>query len=62
MDSSISIASISAQKNAQVSQEAQVSVLKKQLNQQAEVAAQLIESATQSTPPPGVGGKINITA
>lgn len=57
----ISAASISADKQAQYIQEAQVAVAKKK-NEQPQVAAQLIESAAQSAPEPGKGAKLNIKA
>ena len=58
----ISIADISAQKLQNVTQQAQVSVFKKQLDQQGEVTTKIVESATERTLPEGVGGNLNTAA
>lgn len=55
----ISAASISADKQAQYIQEAQVAVAKKK-NEQPEIAGQLIQSAAQSAPEPGKGGRLDL--
>ena len=61
-DSDLSIESVSAQKSQSAVQQAQVTVAKKQQDQQASVEQQLIEGATERALPPGVGGKLNTVA
>lgn len=57
----ISIASISAQKQANVMLEAQVAIAKK-INKQPEIAGELIQAAAQSIPDPGKGTVLNVVA
>ena len=61
-DNDLSISAISNRKLEEVGEKAQVLLLKKNLNQQGEVAKQLIESAVQPALPEGVGGKVNTVA
>ena len=60
-DTEISIASISAQKLTEISQKAEVSVFRKALDQQANISALLIQSASASLPE-GKGERLNIVA
>jgi hypothetical protein len=61
-DIAITPESISDQKTEQASQSAQVSIQKKELNQQAAVEKQLIDGATARVLPEGVGAKLNTVA
>jgi len=61
-DTTISAASISADKLAAVGQQAQITVFKKALDQSSAIAAQLIEGVKQNPTPPGTGAKINVVA
>lgn len=59
-DSDLSISSISSQKLASTTQQAEVAVFKKALEQEGQVQKQLIEGA--KTLPEGVGGRLNTVA
>ncbi len=59
----ISIASISNKKLEDATQQAQVAVFKRELDQQGDVVKTIIEGATKPTIlPPGVGTKVNTVA
>ncbi len=58
----ISIAAISARKIQEIAAKTDVTIFKKALNQQREIASTLIEGATQAPLPPGVGTKVNTVA
>ena len=57
----ISLESISALQQANYAQEAQVLVLKKLMQQEANVSSEVIKSATESLPP-GKGSLLNTVA
>jgi hypothetical protein len=57
----LSVASISANKQANYILEAQVAIAKK-VNQQPEVAASLIQAAVSNLPEPGKGSKLDVIA
>jgi hypothetical protein len=59
---SISIASISAAKQQQVADQASVSLFKKALKQNEAVTMTLVEGATKTVLPDGVGQKVNTAA
>lgn len=61
-DNDLSISSISAQKLNDVALQFGVTVLKKAIDQQGQIASELIEGATEQTLPEGIGNRVNLAA
>lgn len=61
-DGDFSISAISSRKLQEVKEKSDVSVFKKALDSETQLAAKLIEGIQDKPLPPGIGGKVNKVA